>query len=100
MRPRLSTRVTRSTRRAVRLKGTVNPGVLDAVATLQRRTSTGRWVSVKRKTVTTVDELRSTAAFKLNRKRRARTFRIKVKPASEAYVPVKGTSIRVSRRRA
>ena len=98
VRPRLATRVTAATRRAVRLKGTVNPGVLDAVATLQRRTSTGRWVSVKRKTVTTLDVLRSTAAFKVDRKRRARTFRIKVKPASEAYVPVKGTEIRVSRR--
>ena len=43
VRPRLATRVTRATRRAVRLKGTVNPGVLDAVATLQRRTGTGRW---------------------------------------------------------
>ncbi|HYI19623.1 MAG TPA: hypothetical protein VD836_13005 [Solirubrobacteraceae bacterium] len=98
VRPRLATRVTRSTRRAVRLKGTVNPGVLDAVATLQRLTSTGRWTSVKRKTVTTIDVLRSTATFKVNRKRRARTFRIKVKPASEAYVPVKGSAIRVSRR--
>jgi hypothetical protein len=98
VRPRLATRVTRATRRAVRLKGTINPGVLDAVATLQRRTGTGGWVSVNRKTVTTIDVLRSTAAFKVNRKRRARTFRIKVKPASEAYVPVKGTEIRVSRR--
>jgi hypothetical protein len=98
VRPRLFTRVTRSTSRAIRLKGTVNPGVLDAVATLQRRTRTGRWVSVKRKTVTTIDELRSRASFTVKRKRRARTFRIKVKPASEAYVPVKGTSIRISRR--
>ena len=53
---------------------------------------------MKRKTVTTIDELRSRASFTIKRKRRARTFRIKVKPATEAYVPVKGTSIRVSRR--
>ena len=45
------------------------------MATLQRLTRTGRWTSVKRKTVTTIDELRSTATFKVNRKRRARTFR-------------------------
>jgi hypothetical protein len=97
VRPRLATRVTRRTRRAVRLKGTVNPGVPDAVATLQRRKGSGRWVSVKRKAVTTIDQLRSKASFTVNRKRRARTFRIKVKPATEAYVPVKGTPIRVSR---
>ena len=54
---------------------------------------------MKRKAVNTVDELRSTVFFKANRKRgTARSFRVKVKPASEAYVAVKGSSIRVARR--
>ena len=99
VRPRLSTRITRLTRRAARLKATVSPGLPGATATLQRRTASGRWFAVKRKTVNTIDELRSTVFFKANRKRgRSRSFRVKVKPASEAYTGVKGSSIRVSRR--
>jgi len=99
VRPRLSTRITRLTRRAARLKATVSPGLPGATATLQRRTASGRWFAVKRKTVNTIDELRSTVFFKANRKRgRSRAFRVKVTPASEAYTGVKGSAIRVSRR--
>ena len=99
VRPRLSTRITRLTRRSARLKATVSPGLPGATAILQRRTASGRWFAVKRKPVNTVDELRSTVFFKANRKRgTARSFRVKVKPASEAYVAVKGSSIRVARR--
>jgi len=99
VRPRLSTRITRLTRRAARLKATVSPGLPGATAILQRRTASGRWFAVKRKTVNTIDELRSTVFFKAYRKRgRSRSFRVKVKPASEAYTGVKGSSIRVSRR--
>src|SRR5215207_6413904 len=88
VRPRLSTRTARRGRGKVRLRATVNPGLPDATATLQRRTSGGRWVSVKRTTVTTIDELRSTARFTVKRvAHRARTFRVKVKPATAAYVP-------------
>ena len=99
MRPRLSTRITRLARRSARLKATVSPGLPGATATLQRRSASGRWFAVKRKAVDTIDELRSTVFFKANRKRgRARSFRVKVKPASEAYVAVKGASVRVARR--
>ena len=98
VRPRLSTRTIGRTRRAVRLHATVNPGLPDAVATLQRLTGAGRWVSVKRTAVTTVDVLRSTAAFTVRRRSTARTFRVKVKPATDAYLAVKGTEVRVSRR--
>ena len=99
VRPRLSTRVTSRRRGAVRLKATVSPGLPGATATLQRRTRSGRWFAVKRKPVDTVDELRSTVAFKAKRKPRvARFFRVKVKPATAAYVAVKGSAIRVSKR--
>ena len=99
VRPRLSTRITRLKRRSARLKATVSPGLPGATAVLQRRSASGRWFAVKRKAVNTVDELRSTVFFKAKRKRsRARSYRVKVKPASEAYVAVTGASIRVARR--
>jgi hypothetical protein len=99
VRPRLSTRITRLKRRYARLKATVSPGLPGATAILQRRSASGRWFAVKRKSVNTIDELRSTVFFAAKRKRsQARSFRVKVKPASEAYVAVKGSSVRVARR--
>ena len=98
VRPRLSTRSASRTRNAVRLNATVNPGLPGATATLQRLTKAGRWVSIKRTVVNTIDVLRSTAGFTVRRRASARTFRVKVKPATEAYLPVKGTEVRVSRR--
>jgi hypothetical protein len=99
VRPRMSRRITRLKRRTARLKATVSPGLPGATAVLQRRGASGRWFAVKRKAVDTLDELRSTVFFTANRKRkRARTFRVKVKPASAAYVTAKGAAIRVARR--
>jgi hypothetical protein len=99
VRPRISTRITRVKRRAMRLKATVSPGLPGATAILQRRTRSGRWFAVKRKPVNTVDELRSTVSFKAKRKRKvSRFFRVKVKPATAGYVAAKGSAIRVAKR--
>jgi len=99
VRPRISTRITSLKRGAARLRATVSPGLPGATATLQRRTKSGRWFAVKRKPVNTVDELRSTVTFKAKRKRKvARAYRVKVKPATEGYVAAKGSAIVVSRR--
>lgn len=89
----------RKTRRAVWLTGAVNPGLPSGRATLQRRVR-GRWRSVRRVSLATVSELRSSYAFRVRRARGARRYRVMV-AARDGGAHARGYSraIGVGRRR-
>jgi hypothetical protein len=89
----------RKTRRAVWLTGAVNPGLPSGRATLQRRVR-GRWRAVRRVSLTTLTELRSSYAFKVRRARAVRRYRVTV-AARDGGAHARGysRSISVGRRR-
>ena len=73
-------RRTQRTRRTLRLTGRVNPGLPAGRATLQRRTRSGGWASLRRRPLQARDELHSTYGFRLRRGQRARLYRVVVAP--------------------
>jgi hypothetical protein len=78
VRARVGIRRTRKTRRHLRLTGSVQPGLPNGRATLQRRTRSGGWRFVKRKALSTASTTTSTYRFKVWRKRRHARYRVKV----------------------
>jgi hypothetical protein len=89
----------RKTRRAVWLTGAVNPGLPSGRATLQRRVG-GRWRAVRRVSLTTSSDLRSSYEFRVRRARGVRRYRVVVSPRdSGAHARGYSRSISVGRRR-
>ena len=78
VRSRVAVQATRRTRRSVRLRGHVNPGLPSGRATLQRLTRSGRWRPVARRALRVLDDVRSTYRFRVRRQSRARRYRVRV----------------------
>ena len=99
VRSRVSIQTRRRTRRSVRLRGHVNPGLPSGRATLQRLTRSGRWRPVARRALRVLDDVRSTYSFKVRRAGRARRYRVRV-AAHDGGAHARGysRSVRVARR--
>jgi hypothetical protein len=78
VRSRVAIEAARRTRRSVRLRGHVNPGLPSGRATLQRRTRSGGWRAIARRALRPQDELRANYGFKVRRTRHARRYRVMV----------------------
>ena len=72
-----------SSQRRIRLTGSVFPGVPNGVASLQKRSPSGRWVRIKRRRVTDTDANRSRYSFSIRRPRRGGRYRVAVLPRDE-----------------
>ena len=82
----------------VRLTGATWPAVPNGRVSLQRRSSTGRWILVRRATPTPLSGDRSRYRFTVRRGSRARTYRVAV-VARDGGAHVPGTSRAVTLRR-
>jgi hypothetical protein len=93
-------RVRHVSRRRARIQGSVLPDV-EGQARLQRRFR-GRWRTVARKTIRPADSVRSRYRFKIRRQRKARRYRVVVRP-DDGGAHVTGASrsrvVRARRRR-
>jgi hypothetical protein len=85
---RVGLRVTRTAGGRVRLQGSVSPAVPRGRASLQKRSPSGRWVTVRRAGVEPLRGNRSRYAFTV---RRRGTYRVVVLPR-DAFAHVRGTS--------
>jgi hypothetical protein len=85
---RVGLRATRTGRHRVRLSGSVNPAVPRGIASLQKRSPRGRWVTLRRAGVKPLRGARSRYAFTV---RRAGRYRVVVLPR-DAFAHVHGTS--------
>ncbi len=85
---RVGLRVSRTSGGRVRLRGSVSPAVPRGLASLQKRSPSGRWVTVRRAGVKPLRGARSRYAFTV---RRRGTYRVVVLPR-DAFAHVRGTS--------
>jgi hypothetical protein len=85
---RVGLRVSRSSGGRVRLQGSVSPAAPRGLASLQKRSPSGRWVTVRRAGVKPLRGNRSRYAFTV---RRRGTYRVVVLPR-DAFAHVRGTS--------
>jgi hypothetical protein len=85
---RVGLRATRVGGHRVRLSGSVNPAVPRGIASLQKRSPHGRWVTLRRAGVTPLRGSRSRYAFAVSRGGR---YRVVVLPR-DAFAHVRGTS--------
>jgi hypothetical protein len=85
---RVGLRATRTGRHRVRLSGSVSPAVPRGIASLQKRSPRGRWVTLRRAGVEPLRGARSRYAFTV---RRAGRYRAVVLPR-DAFAHVHGTS--------
>ena len=101
VRVRVGAGTRRISKRRVRVRGSVRPAVPEGRAVLQRRTSGGGWTFVRGGSVRELGGNRSRYSFKVKRRKRARTYRIRVFPR-DGGAHVTGTSreVRVRGRRA
>jgi len=88
---RVGARVQSLGRRRARVLGTIWPAVSNGRVSLQRRTRSGRWVRVSRRTAQAFDAARSRYRFTVRRSRRTLTYRVVV-VARDAGAHVPGTS--------
>lgn len=72
-------RVRHVSRRRARVEGSSFPAVPGA-ARLQIRSRSGRWVTIKGRTVAPADQIRSRYSFSVRRQRRTRRYRVVVTP--------------------
>jgi hypothetical protein len=93
---RVGATVRRATRRAVRIRGSVVPGVPDGRAVLQRLTRRGSWVFVRGKDPRAAGSNRSRYGFKVRKRRGERTYRVRVIARDGgAHVPGTSRAVRV-----
>jgi hypothetical protein len=85
---RVGLRATRVGRQRVRLSGSVSPAVPRGIASLQKRSPRGRWVTLRRAGVKPLRGSRSRYAFRVSRGGR---YRVVVLPR-DAFAHVRGTS--------
>jgi hypothetical protein len=95
---RVGARVQSLSRRRARILGTIWPAVSKGRVSLQRRTRSGRWVRVGRRSAQAFDAERSRYRFTLRRSRRTHTYRVVV-VARDGGAHVPGTSREVRVRR-
>ena len=70
-------------KRRIRFEGSVFPGVPNAVASLQKRSPSGKWARVKRVRMSETDADRSKYSFGIRRPRRGGRYRVAVLPRDE-----------------
>ena len=99
VRARVGLRSTQKTRRAVTLRGRIQPGVPKGRATLQRRMRSGGWAFVRRRAVRTPNST-STYRFRVRRLQRSARYRVRVSANDGgAHVGATTWSLLVSKRR-
>jgi hypothetical protein len=91
--------VRRGSRRAVRLRGSVQPAAPDGRAVLQRRNRSGGWTFVRGQYLRALGERRSRYGFKVRKARTTRVFRVRVIARDGgAHVPGTSRAVTVPRR--
>ena len=93
---RVGARVQGLSRRRARVLGTIWPAVPKGRVSLQRRTRSGRWVRVARRSAQAFDSARSRYRFTVRRARRSLTYRVVVVARDGgAHVPGVSREVRV-----
>ena len=72
-----------ASKRRIRLEGSIFPAVPNAVASLQKRSPSGKWARIKRVRMTSSDENRSKYSFGIKRPLRGGRYRVAVLPRDE-----------------